>query len=61
MENDLKGIENYLALTGGSSYRGFELWGSQLCLGFLISYSSVTTYVHLSLFFLLTSASFHPE
>ena len=26
MENDLKGIENYLALTGGSSYRGFELW-----------------------------------
>ena len=27
MENDLKGIENYLALTGGSSYRGFELPG----------------------------------
>ena len=25
MENDLKGNENYLELTGGSSYRGFEL------------------------------------
>ena len=25
MENDLKGIENYFELTGGSSYRGFEL------------------------------------
>lgn len=24
MENDLKGIENYLALTGGSSYRGLS-------------------------------------
>ena len=46
MENDLKGIENYLALTGGSSYRGFELWGSQLCLGFLISYScNICTFV----------------
>ena len=27
MENDLKGIENYFELTGGSSYRGFELPG----------------------------------
>ena len=27
MENDLKGIENYFELTGGSSYRGFELLG----------------------------------
>ena len=25
MENDLKGIENYFELTGGSSYREFEL------------------------------------
>ena len=25
MENDLKGNENYFELTGGSSYRGFEL------------------------------------
>ena len=24
MENDLKGIENYFELTGGSSSRGFE-------------------------------------
>ena len=27
MENDLKGIENYFELTGGSSYRGFQLAG----------------------------------
>ena len=27
MENDLKGNENYFELTGGSSYRGFELPG----------------------------------
>ena len=27
MENDLKGNENYFDLTGGSSYRGFELPG----------------------------------
>ena len=27
MENDLKGIENYFELTGGSTYRGFELPG----------------------------------
>ena len=27
MENDLKGIENDFELTGGSSYRGFELQG----------------------------------
>ena len=27
MENDLKANENYLELTGGSSYRGFELPG----------------------------------
>ena len=27
MENDLKGIENYFELTGGSSSRGFELPG----------------------------------
>ena len=27
MGNDLKGIENYFALTGSSSYRGFELPG----------------------------------
>ena len=27
MENDLKGNENYFDLTGGSSYRGFELLG----------------------------------
>ena len=27
MENDLKGIEKYFELTGGSSYRGFELSG----------------------------------
>ena len=25
MENDLKGNKNYFELTGGSSYRGFEL------------------------------------
>ena len=25
MENDLKGNENHFELTGGSSYRGFEL------------------------------------
>ena len=25
MENDLKGNANYFELTGGSSYRGFEL------------------------------------
>ena len=25
MENDLRGTENYFELTGGSSYRGFEL------------------------------------
>ena len=25
MENDLKGNENYFELTGGSSYKGFEL------------------------------------
>ena len=25
MENDLRGIENYFKLTGGLSYRGFEL------------------------------------
>ena len=25
MENDLKGNENWFELTGGSSYRGFEL------------------------------------
>ena len=59
MENDLKGIENYLALTGGSSYRGFELWAVNCVQVF--SLVTVTTYVHLSLFFLLTSASFHPE
>ena len=28
MGNDLKGIENYFELTGGSSYRGFELPGA---------------------------------
>ena len=27
MENDLRGIENYFELTGGSSYRGFMLPG----------------------------------
>ena len=27
MENDLKGNETYFDLTGGSSYRGFELPG----------------------------------
>ena len=27
MENDLKGNENYFKLTGGLSYRGFELLG----------------------------------
>ena len=27
MENDLRGIENYFELMGGSSYRGFELPG----------------------------------
>ena len=27
MESDLKGIENYFKLTGGSSYSGFELPG----------------------------------
>ena len=27
MENDLKGNENYFELTGGSSYRMFELPG----------------------------------
>ena len=27
MENDLKGIENYFELMGGSSNRGFELPG----------------------------------
>ena len=27
MENDLRGIENYFELTGGSSYRGFQLPG----------------------------------
>ena len=27
MENDWKGNENYLELTGGSSYRGFKLLG----------------------------------
>ena len=27
MENDLKGNENYFELTGGLSYRGFELSG----------------------------------
>ena len=27
MGNNLKGIENYFELTGGSSYRGFELPG----------------------------------
>ena len=27
MENDLTGNENYFELTGGSSYRGFELPG----------------------------------
>ena len=35
MENDLKGIENYFELTGGSSYRGFELPGVD-CIYFLI-------------------------
>ena len=59
MENDLKGIENYFALTGGSSYGGFELWGVN-CVS-VFSLVTVTTYVHLTLFFLLTSASFLPE
>ena len=27
MQNDLKGNENYVELTGGSSYGGFELPG----------------------------------
>ena len=27
MENDLKGNENFFELTGGSSYRGFQLSG----------------------------------
>ena len=27
MENDVKGTESYFALTGGLSYRGFELLG----------------------------------
>ena len=27
MKNDLKETENYFELTGGSSYRGFELPG----------------------------------
>ena len=47
MENDLKGNENYFELTGGSSYRGFELPGVDCILRwklaciFLNSYAKV--------------------
>ena len=37
MENDLKGNENYFELTGGSSYRGFELPGVD-CTRFILFY-----------------------
>ena len=35
MEHDLKGNENYFELTGGSSYRGFELPGVDCTLYFV--------------------------
>ena len=35
MENVLKGNENCFELTGGSSYKGFELQGAD-CISFLL-------------------------
>ena len=39
MGNNLKGIENYFELTGGSSYRGFELPGVD-CIYLRICYAT---------------------
>ena len=47
MRNDLKGIEIYFELTGGLSYRGFELPR--------VDCGCTTTYVHCKQFFVRLS------
>ena len=49
MENDLKGNENYFELTGGSSYRGFELPGVDC--SFFVSPLRVVLYLLVTLQF----------
>ena len=55
MENDLKEIENYFELTGGSSYRGFELPGvdciySRICNATFRVVSRLFCYITFSFF-----------
>ena len=46
MENDLKGNENYFELTGGSSYRMFEIPGVDCMYELLRKVKAVTVLYH---------------
>ena len=48
MENDLKGIENYFELTGGSSYREFELLRFDCTLFILLLLKINTVNLHMN-------------